>query len=251
MKQFTFICPFCNQKLDCDYSLNNKSCECPFCKNEIVPIVDENLIKSVTTNNNGDVYKVKINISKTKAKEYIFNFDNHNVQIINENGLKTNCSIAKFDMKKMLYPNFIIAAHDYSFYKNKTNILKHQFLHVYFKYILNTIGCLKLNSGLTFKAELVLYSNYITLSHCGLNILTEMGIQGEKYIPIKNITAIQIKPGGWLAGYIQFSIKGEVGSKRGLFSAMNDENTIRLTNEWEYYLADFIRSYILNQLLNN
>lgn len=34
---FTFVCPFCNQKLDCDSTLENQCVVCPSCNNEIVP----------------------------------------------------------------------------------------------------------------------------------------------------------------------------------------------------------------------
>ena len=37
------------------------------------------------------------------------------------------------------------------------------------------------------------------------------GFKGDKRIPYSSITAVQYKePGGWLAGYIQFSIQGAV-----------------------------------------
>jgi len=34
---FIFVCPFCNQRLDCDDSLQNQVVACPLCNSEIVP----------------------------------------------------------------------------------------------------------------------------------------------------------------------------------------------------------------------
>ena len=38
---FIFTCPFCNQKLDCDETLENQVTKCPSCGNEIVPVRPE------------------------------------------------------------------------------------------------------------------------------------------------------------------------------------------------------------------
>lgn len=39
---FIFMCPFCNQKLECDDDLENQTTKCPSCGEEVVP-VKENL----------------------------------------------------------------------------------------------------------------------------------------------------------------------------------------------------------------
>lgn len=50
--------------------------------------------------------------------------------------------------------------------------------------------------------------------------------KGEKAIAIKSITALQLKPAGLTAGYLQIAFSGSAESKSGLMAASNDENTI-------------------------
>lgn len=38
MSNFVFMCPFCNQRLDCDEALENQEVNCPSCSNVIVPV---------------------------------------------------------------------------------------------------------------------------------------------------------------------------------------------------------------------
>jgi len=88
----------------------------------------------------------------------------------------------------------------------------------------------------------------ITISRKGLVNLSTHGLKGDKTIPIKNITSVQLKKPGALTndGYIQFGVLGGVESKGGLFSATQDENTIMFTKA--YYddmleLKEYIESY--------
>jgi len=46
---FIFVCPFCNQKMECDDDLENQTTKCPSCGEEIVPI-KENLISNAKDN---------------------------------------------------------------------------------------------------------------------------------------------------------------------------------------------------------
>ena len=41
MSNFRFTCPFCDQVLDCDDSLENQLVKCPVCGEEIVPVREE------------------------------------------------------------------------------------------------------------------------------------------------------------------------------------------------------------------
>lgn len=61
------------------------------------------------------------------------------------------------------------------------------------------------------------------------------GFKGDKRIPFSSITAVQFRePGNWIAGYIQFSIKGSV---EWMGQVNQDENAAQFdTSE----LADFI-----------
>ena len=52
------------------------------------------------------------------------------------------------------------------------------------------------------------------------------GIKGEKTIPLKSITSIQLKKPGMTNGYIQFGILGGIESKSGVFNATKDENSV-------------------------
>ena len=38
MSKFSFTCPFCNQRLDCDDALDGQVTTCPSCSGEIVPV---------------------------------------------------------------------------------------------------------------------------------------------------------------------------------------------------------------------
>ena len=52
------------------------------------------------------------------------------------------------------------------------------------------------------------------------------GLRGEKTIPLKNITAIQLKKPDTMHGYIQFSLLGAQEVKGDVMELMKDENTI-------------------------
>lgn len=61
----------------------------------------------------------------------------------------------------------------------------------------------------------------------GLANLITQGFQGEKTIPFETIRAVQFKDaGGWMAGYIQFSISGAVERPAGIMEATKDENAV-------------------------
>ncbi|WP_313392724.1 SHOCT domain-containing protein [Sphingobium yanoikuyae] len=68
------------------------------------------------------------------------------------------------------------------------------------------------------------------------------GFVGEKRIPYSSITAVQFKEaGGWLAGFIQFSIKGAV-EWRGQVN--QDENALQFdkaSNAEFHALRDFVQ----------
>jgi hypothetical protein len=62
-------------------------------------------------------------------------------------------------------------------------------------------------------------------------LLAGRGVQGRKSIPICNITAIQLKRGGFLSpGFIHFSYVGGKEFRGGLFEATRDPDTM-LFNE--------------------
>ena len=71
------------------------------------------------------------------------------------------------------------------------------------------------------------------------------GFKGDKRIPFSSITAIQFKePGNWIAGYIQFSIKGGVEWQGPV---NQDENAIQFDSK---DAADFraLRDYAQSRM---
>lgn len=86
-----------------------------------------------------------------------------------------------------------------------------------------------LDGGL--KDFLFVYEDRIVISHRGAGNAIMMGIKGDKTIYYSDITSVQYKESGISAGYIQFSISGGNESKKGVFDAVSDENTITLKNK--------------------
>ena len=75
--------------------------------------------------------------------------------------------------------------------------------------------------------QVLLFPNTVRIVRKGLRALMLQGMKGDKEIQITSISAIQFKRAGMLTnGYIQFSFIGGVESKKGLFDATQDENTI-------------------------
>lgn len=98
----------------------------------------------------------------------------------------------------------------------------------------------------------------LTISRKGMLNTMNHGLKGEKTIPFKNITAIQLKKPGMTNGYIQFTLLGGNESKGGVFGAATDENTLMFSKKyWEEMvkLKKFIesqQSQLSNQnIINN
>lgn len=71
----------------------------------------------------------------------------------------------------------------------------------------------------------------IRIRHRGFaNFLTQ-GSHGEKTIPLRNITAVQLKQAGWTAGYIQFTLVGGIDRPGGVMEATKDENAVLFLKE--------------------
>lgn len=87
----------------------------------------------------------------------------------------------------------------------------------------------------------------ITITRKGFINLANHGLKGDKTIPLKSITSVQIKKPGFTNGYIQFGILGGIENKGGVFAATQDENTIMFAKkhyEDMLELKDYIDSYI-------
>lgn len=93
------------------------------------------------------------------------------------------------------------------------------------------------------KAIVTVEKDIIRIKRKGLLSFATQGLKGEKSIPIRNITAIQIKKPGFTTGYIQFSQHGMMESKGGVFDSVSDENTI-IFNKKDYEKALDLKKYI-------
>lgn len=89
----------------------------------------------------------------------------------------------------------------------------------------------------------------ITLTRKGFVNLVNQGLKGDKTIPLRSITAVQLKKPGMTNGYIQFGLLGGNESKGGVFAATQDENTIMFSKkhyEDMVELKEYIESIIFS-----
>lgn len=104
------------------------------------------------------------------------------------------------------------------------------------------------------KAIVKIDSDVITISRPGMMSKMTMGFKGDKTIPIKNITSVQVKFSGFARGYIQFTIAGEVAKKAGIDGQL-DENIIyfdgKKYNEGASAIKDYIEKYNSNNSNQN
>jgi hypothetical protein len=78
--------------------------------------------------------------------------------------------------------------------------------------------------------HLQLLPTKIRITRGGLMALATQGIKGDKEIYIDQISSIQLKGAGMaFNGFIQFGFLGGQETKRGLFDATHDENTVMFT----------------------
>ena len=82
--------------------------------------------------------------------------------------------------------------------------------------------------------QLELFADRILIKRKGmLSKLTQGFFKGDKTIYIDQITGIQVKPGTMLTnGYIQFTLPGGIESKKGIFDATKDENTVMFAKKY-------------------
>jgi len=89
-----------------------------------------------------------------------------------------------------------------------------------------------------------LYKDFIRFDRETFMGFLTQGLKGKKDIYFHNITSIQIKKPGLTAGYLQLSIPGGKESKKGLFDAVADENTILFVTSKQYEMAQKIKEHI-------
>ncbi len=99
--------------------------------------------------------------------------------------------------------------------------------------------------------QIYIYENKVVIERKGpIGFLTH-GFDGQKSIPLYNITAIQFKPCKAITrGYLQFSIMGGQEAQGGLGQAVHDENTIMFAIDSQQdfeKIRDFIDNYLSNK----
>lgn len=98
------------------------------------------------------------------------------------------------------------------------------------------------------KSTIEVSEHSLTIRRKGLISAATHGLKGDKTIPFKNITAVQLKKPGMNNGYIQFSILGGNEGKGGYTEAISDENTVMFLSRKTYKqmveLKETIESYI-------
>lgn len=94
---------------------------------------------------------------------------------------------------------------------------------------------------------LKVYEDRIVITHSGVLNFFAMGMKGDKTIYYNDLTAVQFKKAGWVAGHIQFSILGGRESTGGVLAASSDENTITI-NSKENEIAEKIVAYIQEKI---
>ena len=103
--------------------------------------------------------------------------------------------------------------------------------------------------GSSLGDTIYIYDDSIELVQTGLGSKVRKGIKGSKTVPFESITAIQYREGNNLTnGYVQISIKGYQESKKGLFDAAQDENSIMFRKENNKVfkeIADLIQEKII------
>ena len=78
-----------------------------------------------------------------------------------------------------------------------------------------------------YNGTLVLDKRGVTIKRGAKGFMLGGGmLRGDKTIPYRSITAVQLKMAGLTAGYIQLSLQGGREAKGGLFQSTKDENSV-------------------------
>ncbi|PHE64101.1 hypothetical protein COF68_04425 [Bacillus toyonensis] len=99
------------------------------------------------------------------------------------------------------------------------------------------------------KTKVTVEGNFIRLERKGFTNMMNLGLSGEKTIDLNNVTGVQMKKAGFTSGYLQFIFLGSQESKRGVFAATQDENTVMFTKK-EQPMAEEIKKYVEDFLAN-
>ena len=98
--------------------------------------------------------------------------------------------------------------------------------------------------------QLTVDGNLIHITRKGFVAFANHGFDGTKTIFISKLSGTQFKECGKLtSGYIQFVFSGSEESKKGLFNATSDENTVMFDTQNEENFIK-IRDYIFHSFNN-
>ncbi len=109
------------------------------------------------------------------------------------------------------------------------------------------------------RTKLVIDGAKIIISRPGAFAKLSHGFTGEKTILIKDISAVQFKPAGMTAGYLQFIFPGSIEQKSGAINGAINENIIYFSsgfnnkevNARAKEIKEYIENYNLNTNQNN
>ena len=75
--------------------------------------------------------------------------------------------------------------------------------------------------------QIELFKDKVIIKRAGFWAAVTQGLtKGDKTIYLNQITGIQLKLGGLVSGYIQFTLPGGIESKKGVLWAQDDENSV-------------------------
>lgn len=97
-------------------------------------------------------------------------------------------------------------------------------------------------------ANIFVYDKFIVLDRTKGGLLN-LGNRTYKIIPIKSITAIQVKSTGVTTGFIEFSTPGHEYTAQKGFERANDENTINFSSEQAVATVAEIVRYLLPKII--
>lgn len=105
--------------------------------------------------------------------------------------------------------------------------------------------------------QIELYSDKVCIKRKGVLSFLTQGLKGDKSIMLSSISSIQFRKAGMMVnGYIEFAFMGGQETKKGIFQATNDENSVMfswLQREAFERIKDEIESRIqeINRPINN
>ena|GEM_PF-506268 len=79
--------------------------------------------------------------------------------------------------------------------------------------------------------QLELLPDRLRISRDGFKAFILQGLKGDKEIFYSEISSVQFKQPGWTVGYIQFTFLGGLETKKGVFNASSDENTVTFSHD--------------------